>query len=199
MRRLLLLSVMLAACSSDADPTPAPDAAVGCSGFVGDRARSVEVEALVGEPMADYTMFTRSLPADGARVSLAPTPMGGFILLAAARAKNIDTCSISLSTGLRDTSGKIMATRRPIKMVVTGDGWAAPEATEQLGGYGLIFACPDLWSDRDVKEQPYQLEVEVTDGGGRTGKAMVSITPYCGVPFFADDCNRQCSKGGGFP
>ena len=140
MRWTMLLSLVLAACSDGSDASPTPDALVGCSGFVGDRSRPVEIAAVVGELSGEAgpTVFRPVLATDGARVPLLATPMGGFMILAGARLRNIDTCTISVTAGLRDAAGRVMSTTRPLKMEAGADGWATAP------GAGFDPAEPDL-------------------------------------------------------
>jgi hypothetical protein len=115
--------MLLAACGDGG--ASSPDARTDCSGFVGDRALPVEVEALVGEP--DPQGLIRPIVAgDGARVPLVASPMGSVFIHAAARAKNVDTCSTTVRVALRDMSDPGFSQERPLKLILGGDGWSAP-------------------------------------------------------------------------
>lgn len=201
MRWLILPSMLLtAACGGGADTTSVPDARLGCAGFVGDRARLAEIEAIVAAPEAvsdgdATTVFTPLVPVAGTRIPLIASPTGAVFIFGGARVRNVDTCAIAVTASLRDMAGHLVSGKRPMDLVATGDGWASTEHPKDFSGYVAIPACPNTWSDVDIQEKPYVLELEVTDSGGRAAKTVVSVVPFCAEPDHAEQCLGTCKKG----
>jgi hypothetical protein len=77
-------------------------------------------------------------------------------------------------------------------MVLADDGWAYPAEPAMLRSYANIGVRPNQWSTRDIHEQPYQLELEVKDKDGRTGRTTLSIVPFCGAePKYEAECRAR--------
>jgi hypothetical protein len=172
------------------------DAPQRCSGFVGDRASPVEVEAILTEPERyDDGMIAALRPVlgtQGARVPLIQAPQGGKHVFAGVRVRNLDTCPVRLVGTLRDTSGFIRFESRPVDMLAGDEGWAYAADPAQIGSYANIPVCPNVWSDRDIHEQPYELELRVSDAENRNGLVTLSVVPFCGEPAHEGDCRCSC-------
>jgi hypothetical protein len=203
--RFLLVPILLASCSggdstvSDAGSDVEP--ITRCSGFVGDPALPVQVEAIVTVPdgyvvteNGEQVLLKPVAGIDGMRVPLIQAPQGGKHIFAGVRVKNIDTCPVSLVGSIRDTSGRVQYEGRPVDMLVGDDGWAYPAQPKQIGSYANIGLCANHWSSRDIYEQPYELELKVSDKEGRTAKTTLSIVPFCGAePKYEAECRCICA------
>lgn len=200
MRLLLPFLLLCASCSGNGDH-PSEDAGPEhCSGFVGDPALPVEVQIMVTQPDGydadgDIAKVSPVLCEEGMRVPMIQAPQGGKHLFAGVRVKNIDTCPVRLVGTVRDVSGFIAFEGRPVNMTVAADGWAYASRPDQIADYANIGVCPNRWSSRDIFEQPYQLEMKVSDKDNRSGMASMQIVPYCGEPKRETLCMCECALG----
>jgi hypothetical protein len=179
----LFLFLFAAACPDEAAPV--------CSGFVGDPDAAPEIELLVlglgDEPMA---------MAAGARVPLIEAPQGGKHIFAGVRARNLDTCPVSLTGVLRDpASRQVRFEGRPVQFLDGGDGWAYPRERGQISSYANIPVCPNSWATKDIHEQEYELEVTARDRGGRMAMRALPVTPFCAEPEREAVCRCTCELG----
>ncbi len=184
--------VALAACGEAGDG--ARDASVdavdaweepACDPRLGDLTAPVQIEALT-----DGVPDGRVLH-DGDDIALVVPPQGGIILLAGVRARNVDGCQLQLDAGLRDpVSGQLLTVEsRPIQLRRAADGWGVP-VDPQLFSLANLAVCPATASTRDVVDQPWRIELTVTDRG-RQASTAVTVTPRCG----GEACRCLCTAG----
>lgn len=180
---IVTAAAALAGCSSDPRP--------GC-GFIGDPGQPLEVEV-----MALGANLLPELLVDGSRVPLFQPPQGGFVLYVGLHARNLDSCAVQIVGALRDpTSQAVIGLEgRPVAVAASGDGWVSAATPTEPSSYANVAVCPNQRSDRDIDEQPYQLLVTVTDGGGRMGSGQVDVTPACADGPDGDSCRCLCRTG----
>jgi hypothetical protein len=192
----LLALLALAACS--APPSPPGDGGVDAgdgaayvcaAGFVGEATKDVEltITALLGAAATEVK--------DGDTVPLVFPPQGGRVIFAGVRARNLDTCAVTLTGALRDpASQQVRLDMRTVNLLGAADGWAETDATD-YSTFSNIPVCPNEWSETDVMGNVYQLELTVTDRGGRTLTRKLSVTPVCAEPALEADCRCLCHAG----
>src|SRR5688572_190676 len=178
MKRLVLVSLLFVyGCPKDT------------SCFVGDPAAQPEIEAV----FRDVDGEMKPLLAGG-NIPLILPPQGGKVMFVGVRAKNVDGCPVDINTSIRDTcSNAIIALeRRPVTLTEDGTGWLEPLQKSELTNYSNLPACPRANLERDVHEQPYLLNVRVTDKDGRTAEKQIEVVPFCGEPDQMDRCICEC-------
>jgi hypothetical protein len=192
----LLALLALAACAAPPSPPgdggmdAGDDAAHVCAaGFVGEATKDVELKitALLGATATEVK--------DGDTVPLVFPPQGGRVIFAGVRARNLDTCAVTLTGALRDpASQQVRLDMRTVNLLGAADGWAETDATD-YSTFSNIPVCPNEWSETDVMGSVYQLELTVTDRGGRTRTRKLSVTPVCAEPTLEADCRCLCHAG----
>jgi hypothetical protein len=165
--------------------------------FIGDPAADADIQLIYRN--ADGHGFTDL--HDGDRVPLILPPQGGKVTLVGIRAKNV-SCRLNFNAGLiddcQDPSRVIGREGRPLTLVEGEDGYGIPEQPDTLQNYANIPVCPTFSSSRDGDEQPYHLELRVTevlrDGEAepRTHVFEATVTPFCAEPDIAEDCRCEC-------
>jgi hypothetical protein len=198
MARAIALSALLTLAACSAPPAPpgdggvdaGADAARPCAaGFVGDAGEEVElvVTALLGATATEVK--------DGDAVPLVFPPQGGRVIFAGVRARNLDTCAVTLTGVLRDPATKqVRLDARTVNLLGAADGWAETDASD-YSTFSNIPVCPNEWSDTDVMGNVYELEITVADRGGRTGTKKLSVTPVCAEPALEAECRCLCHAG----
>ena len=184
----IAISMVAAACSGSDEDESGIDPAE-C--FVGDPALAPEVELIqrsVDGQMAPLT--------DGGDVDLILPPQGGKVFLVGVRARNVDICNVRLSSAIRDhCTGRVVGRDgRPIFLVKGADGWAVPRQPHELSDYANVPACPSFGTERDVNDEPYDLELSFTDGRGRETVITSTVVPVCAEPGVAGQCECECDK-----
>lgn len=195
---LLALPVAVSACPAGDAPeeTPPPCAA----GFLGDPAK---------EPVIEL----RALRADGSDVPLQEgddlavvfPPQGGRVAFVGVRALNVDGCGLQLIGALRDPLSKqIRLDGRTVNLRKEPDGWGTTGrgaetdigSSDAIGDYSNIPLCPNQWADQDLFDNPFELEVQIKDRGGKTATKKVTVTPRCAEPGEKETaCRCLCKKG----
>ncbi len=172
----------------DGPPDAPPDPTQCSPWFIGDPGQPIEVAPLAGlGPDPGGTELV-----EGADVLMMVPPQGGIILLVGVRARNVSGCASQVTAALREPgTGRVVGLEsRPASLYARADGWAAP--TDPLfASMPNLAVCPNLTSDRDLYDLPWQLELTIEDGARR---AMVTrtIVPRCpGATPFAD-CTCLC-------
>jgi len=180
-----LLALAAAACSS---PSAPPDP---CTvGVLGDATQSIVLQAIALDP--NMTPFT---VASGDSVTLAFPPQGGRVIFAGVRATNLDGCGVQVEGVIRDlTTHQVRLDSRTVNLSPTGDGWGESDPTD-VSTFANVPVCPNEWSATNLYGTPYQLELAVTDRGGRTATQTLQVTPECSEPAHAAECLCIC-KGG---
>jgi hypothetical protein len=192
MRVLLAPLLVLAACPSStpaADAGPA-DANLACN--VGDPGAPLELQIILRQVDGSYTLAT-----DGGPAPIQTPPQFGKVLYAGVLARNFGSCTLQLTTSLRDIcTGRVIGVEsRPVIMRPRGDGWAEPADPVQISSYGNLPVCPSAALTRDLHDQPYRLTADVTDATSRTASASLTIVPVCAEPENQADCRCSCSLG----
>lgn len=200
-------AVLFAACSSD-PIAPAPDAdtrdtappPIGECGlpFLGDPAKPMEIEirALTATG-ADVAM------KNGSDLALVFPPQGGRVSFVGIRAMNVDPCGVRLLGAVRDPrSQQVRIDGRTVNLQRAADGYGVTglgntDVTSDvaIAAYSNVPLCPNQWSDESIFDHEYELEVVVTDKGGRRGGAKITVTPRCSEPEREPQCKCFCKKG----
>lgn len=176
----LLASSLLAGCSGDDD---------GDSCFIGSRDAPVELEIVVRG--ADGAI----LPAgEGAEVPILKPPQGGKVVFVGARARNLDGCGVQARGALIDdcTNRPAFVVSQPVNLSAGADGWGVPRSPADISDWVNLSACPYANATRDVEGEPYQIELTVTDKGGRTATRRVRVVPVCAEPDLEQECKCEC-------
>ena len=181
-RGLVLAGLVLTACS---DSSTVADAALKRCPF-GDPDAPAQLEIVHLDETGVNVVDT--LP--GARVPLNPPPQGGWILLLGVRATNLDGCQLTLTTSFRDTCSDtiLKLDQRPAKLEDLGTGWGQ----STLGTFGNLPICPQVTSERNLHDEPYDVTVEVVDRDGKQAAKTLTLTPYC--PAGTDRCTCECDR-----
>jgi hypothetical protein len=185
----------LAACSPSSPAPPAdagPDAGPhGCTyGFLGEATKAPVIEVFgLGPGMTSVPLM------NGSMVTLAFPPQGGRVIFAGVRATHVDACAAQLEGVVRDESTKhVMVDSRTINLLPSGDGWGASDPTD-ISSFANVPVCPNEWSSTNLYGTEYELEVTLTDRGGRSAVQTLKVVPACAEPAHAADCLCIC-KGG---
>lgn len=190
-------------CSSEPTRPPADASAqpidADCpAGYLGDPSRPIALELLAVR--ADGT--TAKLK-DGDDLALILPPQGGRVAFVGGRATNLDGCGVQVLGTLRDLSSKqVKFDGRTVNLNPTGDGWgttgsASTDVTDvgAISNFSNIPLCTNQWSDRDVFDVPYELEVTLTDRRSKTVTAKIQVVPRCAEPDKEQGCRCLCKKG----
>lgn len=190
-------------CGGDAADAEALAGAGG--GGVSSGATSPCGHGFLGDPAGEPTVHVRALDPDmaqllavddGGAMPLSTPPQGGRVIFTALRATNLVPCGVSVVATLRDpATGASRSDARTINLEPVGDGWGQSIA-DDLGTVAHLPVCPNLWSDRDVFDEPYALTVTLTDPDGREATRTVTVTPGCVEGGALDDeCRCICAAG----
>jgi hypothetical protein len=140
------------------------------------------------------------LLADGDSIDLWKAPQGGHVLVISAQIEGVGGDTIKLQTRLRDPDTMAIVAeegRTVVLQPVPGqDGRKEPDFRTRSQASHLP-ACPD-YGTRDIVDQPYLLEVEVTELyviPPRTGKATRKVIPGCAGSLTTDPdvCRCECT------
>ncbi len=187
------LSLTLVGCPEETTNPPG-DAGADSSSctleYIGDPDAAMELELTTLAP--DYT--AKPL-AEGGDTSILIPPQGGRVIFVGLRAKNVDPCALSLNGALRDpaTNAVSPVDGRYLNLDATEDGWGQSDATD-ISTYANIAVCANHWASTDVFDQPFQLELSVTDRTGKKGKALLNVVPRCDETKIQDgvDLQKEC-------
>lgn len=184
MRALIFIAVtaIAAGCGGDDDPP------VVCT--IGDPTLPIELELLSHSGGG----FIERLESPMTAVPLVYPLQGGEVLLIGARARNLDACSATMTTSLRDpcTDEVMTVDVRPVHLEATADGWAEPNA-DARSQWANLAVCPNAAATRDLQGQSYLLRVVITTDDGRTAEASLPVVPTC--PLGDSNCLCQCQAG----
>jgi hypothetical protein len=186
-------AVALAGCGPDPEPPQdgGPDASHGCTlPFLGDQAKDPVIQLVALD--ADMKLVELK---DGDPVALVFPPQGGRVVFAGVRATNVDACGLQLAGAVRDTTTKqVRVDTRTVNLLPSGDGWGASDP-EDISTFSNVPLCPNQWSMTNIYGTPYELEIAITDRGGRKASQKITVTPECSEPAHAAECLCIC-KGG---
>jgi hypothetical protein len=142
------------------------------------------------------------LLADGDPIDLWKAPQGGHVLVISAQIEGVGGDTVKLQTRLRepDTMAIVAEEGRTVVVQPVADhpGRKEPDIRTRSQASHLP-TCPD-YGTRDLVDQPYLLEVEVTElyvTPPRTGKATVKVVPSCSGSLTLDPevCRCECTAG----
>jgi hypothetical protein len=117
--------------------------------------------------------------ADGAAVDLIYPPQGGFVLFVGAIATNVDPAqsTLQLLGRILDPGGnEIARDTRTVTLTQSGTEWV-PDLRSYIN-VSNIAICPSS-STTDRYNQPFTLEVMLTEPTGRSGKGSRAVTLEC--------------------
>jgi hypothetical protein len=167
----------------------------------------------LGDPSQPAQIELRALKADGTDVALNDgddlavlfPPQGGRVAFVGVRMTNIDGCSLQIIGALRDPDTKqVRLDGRTVNLVRQPDGWGVSgqgvtgdiSAQPGIGDYSNVPLCPNQWADRNIYDQPFELDVEVTDRQKKTASKTITVTPRCAEPGERETaCRCLCMKG----
>jgi hypothetical protein len=191
----LLLSLACASCGSDdakADPAhERMSASQSGSCTSGDPKQPLEIDLVYRD--VNGAMMPLAELAD---LPLIQPPQGGKVLLVGVRARNIEGCTLMLSTALRDAADNMIVSleRRPVSLEPDADGWLRPLQPMELSNYSNLPACPHANLTHSINGEPYVIEISATDAAGRNAKLTRKIVPTCAEPASLDLCLCECTK-----
>lgn len=160
--------------------------------------------AFVGDPGAAATMTLMVLNADdtvtdlldGGALPLRFPPQGGRVGFVGVRANNVVPCGVQLSGVLRDpTTQQVRLDARTVNLRVLDGGTEAQSLATSISTWANIPLCPNQWASRDVFGNTFELEVSLTDRGGRTVSRSMNVVPYCAEPDRLEGCQCICREG----
>lgn len=196
---ITLCTAALSGCP-DNPPNPPNDGGAGGSSctleYVGDKDAPIEIEVVTLDPDYVAQPFT-----DGGDASILFPPQGGRVIFAGVRAKNLDPCAVRLTGAMRDpVTMQVRIDTRTVNLDPTEDGWGQSDAGD-ISTFSNIPVCPNNWSDQDVFDQTFGLEMRVKDKDGKEGSAVLNVVPRCNEVKTVDgqdlqkDCLCICKEG----
>jgi hypothetical protein len=179
----------LFACAACGDDETVPVAPVCTLAFVG-KAR----DALALVPVQRTASGMLAELEDGGALDVVFPPQGGRVAFVGVRARNVDPCEVTLKGVLRDTaSNKVRFDTRITNLMV--DGEEARSDEREIATFSNIPLCPNQWSSADVFDQAYELEIVLTERGGRKLERTLAVTPRCAEPEREAACKCMCKHG----
>jgi hypothetical protein len=135
------------------------------------------------------------IEADGHLVDLTFPVQGGHVLFLGARVKNLFACKAEISARVMDPSNGHLAAEEIRQVgfsVAAGDGYGMSDVSD-TAEVANVPACPN-YLDRDLVDQPWTLELKVTDADGRSASQTRSIVPVCrqSDPYARAVCRCEC-------
>jgi hypothetical protein len=177
---VLSAAVVLAGCPDDAgDTTTTTSSSSGGPScelpYLGDPAQDPVIELFYyGADELDHPCTA------GGPIDIIEPPQGGRVLFVGVRATNIDPCGVQLGGTLRDTTtSQIRFDSRTINLADEGDGFGR-SASGDIASYANIPVCHNTWSDKDIFDVPFRLEVELRDRNGKIAQHTLEVVPVCG-------------------
>ena len=184
-------TVALVGCPSDTTTTDDDAPPPACTlAFQGDPNAAPQVEIVYsGTDGLNHPV------AEGGELPMLLPPQGGRVAYVGARVTNIDPCSATLSGSVRDEiTDQVRLDIRTVNLTPQGDGWAE-SAPGNLSVFSNVPLCPNQWSDQNLFDGTYLLDVKVTDRAGRVAEAQAHVKPSCGEPSNEADCRCICKAG----
>ncbi|MBX3229830.1 MAG: hypothetical protein KIT84_05805 [Labilithrix sp.] len=203
------LLTVLGGCPGDDPPAvPAPVEAAADAPLA-----SVCPTGYLGDPAAEPILELRALRADGTDVPLNDgddlavlfPPQGGRVAFVGVRVLNVDGCAAQIIGALRDPATKqVRLDGRTVNLRRQDDGWGVTgrgtatniEDSDEIGDYSNVPLCPNQWADRDVFDQPFELELVLTDRRQKTASKKITVVPRCAEPGAKEvACKCLCRSG----
>jgi hypothetical protein len=200
----------LAGCPAGTDATPLVD---GGAEARPDTGPADCAAGYLGDPTKDIELELRALRADGTDVPLHDgddlaivfPPQGGRVSFLGVRAINLNGCGAQVLGALRDIgSRQVRVDGRTVNLVKEADGWGTTgqgtttniEDSSAIGNYSNVPVCPNEWAGVDVFDQPFEVEVHVTDRTKKTATKVIKVTPRCSEPGAKETaCRCLCKHG----
>lgn len=170
------------------------------TGYLGDDHAAMEIE--LRALRADGTDVPLN---DGDDLALVFPPQGGRVAFVGVRATNLDGCAVQILGVLRDPQTKqlrldgrtVNLRRQDDGYGVTGQG-TGPNIVEsaEIGDYSNVPLCPNRWASKDIHDQPFELELVVTDRNRKTASKKITVTPRCAEAGEKEKaCRCLCRSG----
>jgi hypothetical protein len=158
---------------------------------------------VLGDPSQPIDMKVIALGADGGSgevheggdVALIFPPQGGRVIFVGVRATNLDPCAVKLSGALSDlANGQVRVDIRTINLAPDDAGYGT-STDAVIATFSNIPVCPNQWSNTDTFDNPYELDVTLTERGGRTAEQKMKVVPRCAEPDKEKECVCLCKQG----
>jgi hypothetical protein len=159
-------------------------ACVPCCGdtVAGDASQDAVVEPMVFQP-GGYRV-----PEEGAQVPLIAGGQGGLMIIAGVRARNVDTCGVTVRARLLSLDGQLLSESFSERRLDKREDGSA-EIVDDDGSHGLILFPCDFSEERAVGISR-MLEVTVTDSDGRSATSRTTVVSTCGD--LGEWCENTC-------
>jgi len=180
-----------------ADVGPSPCA----TGFLGDPNAAPEIE------LRALTATGEDVPlTEGGELAIIFPPQGGRVAFLGVRARNVDGCGLKIIGALRDPVSKgVTLDGRTVNLAREADGWGTTgrganitniDDSQAIGDYSNVPLCPNSWAKQDVFDEPFEVEVQITDRLKRAATKKVTVTPRCAEPGAREtSCRCLCKAG----
>ncbi len=139
--------------------------------------------------------------AQGDMVQMLFPPQGGRVVFVGVDATNVDGCALQLTGAIRDLkTQEVRVDSRTINLIPTGGGRGVSGKTGEsvaaaIANFANVAVCPNEWSATNLYGTLYGLEVTVKDREGRQLTKKLEVTPVCGEPARAAECECICQGG----
>ncbi len=185
-----LLGALLCVAADCPGGDDGPDPPTEC--FFGDENASPEGELVFLDENFVVQPFT-----DGQRVPAILPPQGGKVIFIGVRLKNMDMCSIQANGGVFDdcqTPPRVIGREgRALSFVLNeASGFAEPANPETINNYVNIPLCGNFTSSRDIDDEPYRIELRISDRAQRALVFRAELTPFCAGAPNTDGTFEQC-------
>lgn len=178
-------------CSDDVGPETEPPKNTCPFEHLGDEGADIQMEIFA----LDASYVSRPIQ-EGSTIDILFPPQGGRVLFVGVRATNLSPCGVQLRGALRDLeSGRVMLDERTLNLEPAGDGWGKSKDSN-IASFSNVPVCMNQWSERDIFDQDYELDVRLMDRKGRTAEAKTLVRPVCGEPGELEiECRCICKAG----
>jgi hypothetical protein len=189
-----LVTSLLAACPGDDGDATSTTSSTSSSvppsctlPFLGDDTKDPELELFYyGADLADHDL------ADGGEVHLIEPPQGGRVLFVGVRVINVDPCGVTLTGALRDPGTmQVRFDTRNLNLIDDGTGHGR-SVTGDIASYANVPVCHNTWTDLDIYDTPFTLEVTLKDKRQRQTMKTITVVPTCAEPDKEVQCTCIC-------
>ena len=174
-----------AASTSSASSSSAPSCTLP---FLGDETKDPEIELFYnGADLMDHPL------ADGGSIDIIEPPQGGRVLFVGVRVTNVDPCGVTLTGALRDPGTmQVRFDTRNLNLIDDGTGHGR-SVTGDIASYANVPVCHNTWTDLDIYDTTFTLEVTLKDKRQRQTMKTISVVPSCAEPDKAVQCECICA------
>ncbi len=184
---------VLAACPDDGDTSTTTTSSSSVTPpscmlpFLGDETKDPEIELFYnGADLLDHPL------ADGGTIDIIEPPQGGRVLFVGVRAINVDPCGVTLTGALRDPGTmQVRFDTRNLNLIDDGSGYGR-SVTGDIASYSNVPVCHNTWTDLDIYDTTFTLEVTLKDQRQRQTQKTISVVPICAEPDKAVQCECIC-------